>query len=362
MKLALIRRQFAATGGAELYTQRLCQALAESGHEVHLFAENWPASMPEGGKILVHPVPITRRRSLRPLHFALAVQMALTQQPFDCVFSLDRTLSQDVYRAGDGVHRVWLARRRQLAPLWKRWWMGRSTFHRNLLALERRVFDARYTGCIIVNSNMVKEEILAHFPYPADRIHLVRNGVDVARFQNGNRQAFRHQWGLPEAAIVFLFAGSGWERKGLRWVLEAFARIRQPNWFLVVAGKGRPPWPHPRRVIFTGPLADLEHAYAAADVFVFPAIYEPSANVVYEALAAGLPVITSRWNGACEIIEEDRTGTVLPRSDDVPALAAAMELWAKRNVRVVVDKARLSLENNVSQTLDILMQAAERQK
>lgn len=360
MKLALIRRQFAATGGAELYTRRLCQALAAKGHEVHLFAENWPPDAHQN--FIFHPVRVSGSRAQRPGRFAHAVQAELARHSWDCVFSLERTLGQDVYRAGDGVHRVWLQRRRAVAPWWKQWWMGRSAFHRNLLELERQVFDPRNTRRIIVNSDMVRQEILVHFAFPAERIHLVRNGVEVARCRGGRRDEFRRQWGLPPEAYVLLFAGSGWERKGLSWVLQAFAQARGPHWRLVVAGKGRIPWSRPPQVIFTGPLAALEHAYAAADVFVLAPLYEPSANVVYEALAAGLPVITSRWNGAAEVLEEDRTGSVLPRSDDVPALAAAMQRWAERRERVQVDAGLLSLERNVQQTLAILDEAARERR
>src|SRR5262245_30881430 len=117
MKLALIRRHFSATGGAELYLQRLLQALAKKGHELHLFAEAWEQK-PDG--VALHPIRISGRRAQKPWRFAEAVKQAVAAEPFDCVFSLERTLKQDVYRAGDGVHRVWLERRRQFAPWWKK--------------------------------------------------------------------------------------------------------------------------------------------------------------------------------------------------------------------------------------------------
>ena len=137
MKLALIRRQFSATGGAELYLQRLLAALAGRGHELHLFAESW-SGFPDGTKL--HPVKISGSRAARPLLFAEAVQNQLAGESFDCVFSLERTLKQDVYRAGDGVHRVWLQRRREFAPLWKKPLVGQGAFHKNLLALEAQTF------------------------------------------------------------------------------------------------------------------------------------------------------------------------------------------------------------------------------
>ena len=113
MNIALIRRQFAATGGAELYLQRLLRALVAQGHEPYLFAESSDESL-EG--VRFHQVAAHGSRAMRPLHFAQAALAELAKEKFDCVFSLERTLKQDVYRAGDGVHRVWLQQRRRFAP------------------------------------------------------------------------------------------------------------------------------------------------------------------------------------------------------------------------------------------------------
>jgi UDP-glucose:(heptosyl)LPS alpha-1,3-glucosyltransferase len=358
MKLALIRRQFSATGGAELYLQRLLRALAERGHELHLFSESWEA-MPDG--VTLHSTgSVSAARAVRGLRFAEAVQGELAKEKFDCVFSLERTFQQDVYRAGDGVHRVWLERRKQFAPWWKKNFVGRGAFHKNMMALEARTFDPKNTRRIIVNSEMVRAEILGHFKFPADRIHLVRNGVDVARFQDGKRAETRARFGVKDGEFLLLFAGSGWERKGLKFVLRAFKQISPDarELKLLVVGKGRKPVFHPRGVIFSEPAADLENFYAAADLFVFPAIYEPSANVVFEALAAGLPVVTSASNGAAEVIDENITGNVVKEFWRPEILANAIKKWVYRPRRIQINAAEFSLEQNVSETLGILELAA----
>jgi UDP-glucose:(heptosyl)LPS alpha-1,3-glucosyltransferase len=403
MKLALIRRQFSATGGAELYLQRLLAALGERGHELHLFTEAWTG--PPAG-VTVHPLGITASRARRPIVFADAVQRALAGDRFDCVFSLERTWGQDVYRAGDGVHRVWLERRRQHAPWWRRPWIGLGVFHRNVMRLEARAFDPRHTRHVIVNSEMVRREILAHFNFPPARIHLVRNGVDVARFQGGDRKAARAVFGVKDDEYLLLFVGSGWERKGLKYALQAVrsvqvvtllhgfsAGVRQfvsesktvlagalgpetsketkpetklhlpqppPSRVkLLVVGKGRKPVNRPANVFFAGSLANPENAYAAADLFLFLPIYEPSANVVFEALAAGLPVITSAQNGAAELIEEGVNGTVVDDPSDTAAVVEALGWWwSKRFYVPPVKVPELSLERNVSETLAVLETAA----
>lgn len=402
MKLALIRRQFSATGGAELYLQRLLGALAEAGHEPHLFAESWGAPPPG---VRLHPLRIDASRARRPVVFADAVREALAGERFDCVFSLERTRRQDVYRAGDGVHRAWLQQRLRHAPWWRRPFIGLGGFHRNVLRLEAETLDPRNTRRVIVNSEMVRREILAHFAFPADRIHLVRNGVDVARFQGGDREATRAAFGVRDDDFLLLFVGSGWERKGLKYGLRALHALRiaavagqvsaevrhvaqaarayvgsaltggparpPPDSppapplsadrvkFLVV-GRGRKPAGRHPNVLFAGPMDRTENAYAAADLFLFLPIYEPSANVVGEALAAGLPVVTSAQNGAAEMIEDGVNGTVIDDPRDMPAILEAIAYWWSRRFYVPpVNAAGLSLERNVSETVAVLELAAK---
>ena len=167
MKIALIRRRGSAIGGAERYADRLMRALLTRGHDVRLLAEAWEG-LPDG--VRLHTITVKGSRAVRPARFAEAVELATARERFDCVFSLERTLRQDVYRAGDGVHCVWLQRRRQFSPWWKRPFIGLGGFHRTMQALETATFDPTRTGRVIVNSLMVRDEILRNFPFPADQM------------------------------------------------------------------------------------------------------------------------------------------------------------------------------------------------
>jgi len=396
MKLALIRRRFAATGGAELYLQRLLDALVAGGHEVHLFAEAWDQP-PKG--VQFHAVDATGSRAMGPVNFARRVDAMLSAEKFDCVFSLERTLKQDVYRAGDGLHREWLAARRKYAPWWKRPLIGLGGFHRNMLELEAQTLNPANTGRIIVNSNMVEREILSHFDFPTAKIHLVRNGIDVERFQNARRTDARQKFGFDKNDFVCLFVGSGQERKGLNHVLRtttaveevresltdlqtehlASERLHGSDWQLdlpanlaptrplktLVIGKINRPSGNWDNVIFAGPRPDVETACAAADLFLFLPIYEPSSNVVCEALASGLPVITTACNGASELIEQRVNGSVIQRPDDISAALTETLYWmsARHHHLPTTDLNQLSLERNVAETMTILERAvADKQK
>jgi UDP-glucose:(heptosyl)LPS alpha-1,3-glucosyltransferase len=356
MKVALVRREFTVGGGAELYLQRLIGALRKAGHRVTLVTAD--AEVRLDGVKVCH-VALSGSRAARVAQFDEGVQAVMTGASTDCLFSLDRLSRQDVLRAGDGVHATWLGQRHRFSSVWRRWLVGRGGFDRAMLELENRAFDAQQTRRVIVNSEMVGHDISERFGFPKERIHLVRNGVELERWQSGDRAETRTRWGVGQDDFLLLFAGSGWERKGLRFVLATLAGLGDPRVKLVVAGKGKRPWGVPENVIFAGVMEALEDAYAAADLLLFPPIYEPSANVVFEALAAGLPVVTSGCNGAAEVIDEGVNGTVVADPSNVAGLMAALREWRGRGaMRPVPVKADLSLERNVHETLEVLTLAA----
>ncbi|MFM8830265.1 MAG: glycosyltransferase family 1 protein, partial [Spartobacteria bacterium] len=154
MKIGFVRRGHSSTGGAEAYLIRLASALRSSGQETTLITTaDWPAERWPFGDI-------QRLGGKSPREFAAAFQQARTG--CDIHFSMERVPGCDVYRAGDGVHAAWLARRDAFEPFWKKAtrWLNRK--HGEILELERRVFDPANTRLVIANSRMVRDEILSH--------------------------------------------------------------------------------------------------------------------------------------------------------------------------------------------------------
>jgi UDP-glucose:(heptosyl)LPS alpha-1,3-glucosyltransferase len=110
------------------------------------------------------------------------------------------------------------------------------------------------------------------------------------------------------------------------------------------------------RVRFAGHDLDMPAEYARADLLVHPAIYEPFANVCLEALASGVPVVTSRINGASEIIRHGENGAIVEHADDIDGLVAAIRSFENRDVSASARKTaeQFPFAANVQSTLDLL--------
>ena len=324
MRLLLIARPFVFHGGVERATAGLVTALVEHGFEMHLLspAGQWPVPGVRLHTLRLPPLPSAGRA----LALAAGARLVAARRSWDIVQSHERTIGQDVYRAGEGCHRGYLASRGG-AP-------ARGVYHRVILALERRAF-AR-TREIVAIARRGAREIAALYGVSPARLSVVYNGVDLDRFHPRHRGAWRagarEEAGVPRDAFTLLFLGSGFARKGLATALEALARLEDRTSRLLVVGKGESgPWRAAaehlgvaRRVSWLGPRPDPERWYAAADLLVLPSRYEPFGNVHLEALAAGLPVVASQEAGGGELIEDGRSGAlVAPR--DSHGVARAVE-------------------------------------
>jgi len=366
--IALLRRGYSPTGGAEAYLKRLAQGVVEAGHKVQLIATNeWPEDQWPFG-------PITRLRAESVVGFADELEQIRSQLDCEVLLSLERVWSCDVYRAGDGVHRAWLARRREFELPLKQFVRALNRKHRDLLHLEESLFASRKAGRVIVTSQMVKKEIVDLYGYPADRIDIVHNGVPLNkfRFDSGLREKSREDLELKPDQIVLLFAGSGWERKGLLFAIHAMALCKNRKMRLLVAGRGNAALYETKRLLFwrdepvrfIGEIADLVRVYAAADIFILPTIYDPFSNACLEALACGLPVITTRSNGFSEIIEDSVHGSIVDHAGDLIDLRDAIRFWSDASRRAAARSANIGrasqfdISKSVEHTMAIITQIA----
>ncbi|MCL0045194.1 glycosyltransferase family 4 protein [Nitrospinaceae bacterium] len=377
MRIAVIRQKFVNYGGAEQFVSGYTNQLASMGHAIHIFANQWtPSNHPN---IKIHAVRAIKRNSfLRVLSFAWFALRSTSSKSFDIVQSHERTWSQDVYRAGDGCHREWLERRARYLPFVKRFFFRFSFFHQLILGLEKRIFENGECKKIIAISEMVKRDILKHYQLPEDRVRLVYNGVDLHRFNPSNRKSFRgelrQQLRISDEEVMILFVGSGFERKGLEYLIKSVQHVKQKNWRLVLVGKGK--WKryldfaskeNRGKITNLEPIDEIEKLYAAADFFVLPSIYEPFGNANLEALASGLPIITSRNCGVAEIITPQKEGIILEEPSDSEAMAKAIDYLMdsktrepmRQSARLLAEK--FTQERNASEMLQIYQELIDHQ-
>jgi UDP-glucose:(heptosyl)LPS alpha-1,3-glucosyltransferase len=376
MQIALLRQRVTALGGAETTLNYLVRGLAAAGHDVSVYGTERAitAQAALGPGVAYVRVPVWGGKTLRLLSFALNVRRLLKDTGPQVVFSLERTPGAQVYRAGDGCHREFLRRRAPyLSPL-ARAAQHLSPFHRVMLLLERRLFTDPGLRRVIANSRQVQDEIIRLYGVDPGHLRIVYNGLDRQRFHPLTADAgaaLRRRLGAPEDGALVLFLGSGFERKGLTYLLQAFGSLKDRTSHLWVVGKGHTA-PYRRaaerlgvadRVKFWGPVKETAPFYQAAAVLALPTLYDPCSNVVLEALACGLPAVTTAANGAAEFITPGANGAILARPDDVPALnqalaaflAPAQDPQVRRAATDAV--AGLSWERTVAHTLEILQEA-----
>ena len=369
MKIAVIRQKFVNYGGAEQFVSGYANQLANMGHAIHIFANQWtPSNHPN---IKIHSVrAIKRNPFLRVLSFAWFVLQSIRSESFDIIQSHERIWRQDIYRAGDGCHCEWLERRACYLPFMKKFFFRFNLFHQLVLILEKRIFEKGECKKIIAISEMVKRDILKHYQLPEERVEVVYNGVQLDRFNPSNRKPFREevrqQLIISDKEVMILFVGSGFERKGLEYLVKSVRYMKYKNWRLVLLGKGK--WKRylqfaskddQKKITHLEPIDKIEKLYAAADFFVLPSIYEPFGNANLEALASGLPIITSRNCGAAEIITPKKEGIILEDPSDYKAIADAIDFLMDSKIRESMgESARLlaekfTQERNASEMLEV---------
>jgi len=379
MKIAFLISDYAPSrGGQERYLSRLLGALAAGGHDLHVFAAR--GEMAEGGGFVFHrvPVPAAAGPSLKTVLFIRRARRMLAGGGWVVVSGLTRFYPLDVYRMGGGIHRVWLREKADTAA-------GRLVAYTRpftwlALHLERRIFDPRLCGRVIANSRLCRDQLLARYPYPPGRVSVVYNGVDHGMFHPRLRALHRArvlaELGIPAGASVALFASHNPVRKGLETALRAAAVPANRRTHLLVAGRGRTDrfaslargLGAAARIRFLGHLADIRPYYGAADYLVLPTRYDPFANVCLEAMACGLPVVTTAMNGASEIVGEGLDGFVVADPRNAAAFAGPMAALAREETRARMAEAarRKSLaytvEANAEATLAVYRLAMEERR
>ncbi len=379
LKIAFVLDRYLPSRGGESYFSWLARELARKGHEVHIFASR-VEDIP-GEPYRLHRIPVLGYpRSLRILSFLVNSIRVIRHYDFDIIHGVGRTLAMNIFNPHGGVEKAYL--KQEFSSISNRFYYVYKFIKRYLFPqhyvkvwVQRRQYVNDKVRRIIAISRMVKEDIIRYYGIPEEKITVVFNCVDLDRFHPKNRSMFRkvkrRDLGVDDGTLLLLFAGNNYRLKGLEPLLHALIPLKE--WFpnepfrLLIAGRGQiGRYQRMARALdvsdltlFLGPVKEIEHYYAASDIYVHPTFYDSCSLTVLEALASGLPVVTSRFNGAADAIASDKGGQILDNPADVEALAKAIAFYfdeGRRNeARSIVRRwmETYSPEYNVEETLRV---------
>ncbi len=342
MNLTIACKYFSPRGGAQTFLINFVRCLLADGHRVRVVTMQAEGQMAGVETRLVSLPPVSK--TLRDVLFARAARRILSREDCDVSLGEQKTWGADVVRPGGGVHIEYIrqivrsypsAPMRALRSLTRRL----SPKERLNLYIERRLYADSRLRLVIANSHLVRRHLLRHYPALGGRIAVVYNGTDCARFSpdlRRHRGAVRAELAIPEDALVGIFVSYDLRRKGLPTVLRALSILRRkvaPPVYALVVGRRKSWAVHLARRLglqdrlrMVGP-QEPDRFYGASDLLLLPSYFDPCANVTLEALACGLPVITSVHNGAFEILTPGLDGFYVGDPGDAAQVAGFIEYF-----------------------------------
>ncbi len=346
MRISFVSRMVNREGGVQVYVWELAKRFAEWGHEVHLFTHSCP-ELPHPS-VVMHRVPMLMGRSYRQSQnpwvkaaqiwsFAWISRVMVKYRDYDVIHVQGDSMVRAHVRTAHSCHKAWmkldLSWDKSLGNKIRKWV---NPLHAIVRLIEWYDYTRTGSDRIIAVSGSVKAQVIDSYGVDDSRIDVIPNGVHLSEFRKPDQfdvGNFRHDLGIPVDQQVMVFVGWEFGRKGLGTVIEALAKVTGCQPHLVVVGGDQSKDFADRaaalgmaaRVHFVGAQGDIRPFLWGSDLFVFPTRYEPFGFVIIEAMAAGLPVITSKIAGASEWIEDGREGILLNNPFDSEELAQAID-------------------------------------
>ncbi len=355
MNITLCVKQFIGGGGQEIVLRRLARFLVSCGHNVKVLTIK---GEPLDGVLLqMVSAPAMVPRFARDWVLGRALAREMIADRSDVSMGEQKTWGCSVVRPGGGVEACYWRRRMfepggiVNLPAFLPSSLLKMVFD---LMAEWRSYNTPGLKRVITNSQMVRDALLARFSHLSDMVDVVYNGADIERFKPENAGRWRRQvageLGFGERDLTGIFVANNFALKGLKQAIETIFTARNKGGLqslrLLVVGRGRDrsyvrlvrSMGLSDNIRFAGGSDVPERYYSAADFLLLPTFYDPCANVTLEALASGLPVITTRMNGACELMD-DRHGCVVDHPDDIKGMA---DFILSCNDKIVLDKMKVA--------------------
>lgn len=337
-KISFVRANKTKYGGAEVYLSRLSSILKKKEIEHDIVNSIFPKYLPSWLRVILFNFQVCLTKDNR------------------FYFSLERITCPDVYRAGDGVHKVFLsiAKKSKLNPL-----------HIVYLYIEKRCFNN--AKCIIANSNMIKNEIVSTYRIEPKKVHVIYNGIEVKEVDyDRSFEKISSEFDIDKDTQILLYVGSGFKRKGVLEFLHIIEKLKSHNIKAFIVGKDKDINYYQQiaknlnianKTIFTGPREDVDDFYTISDIFILPTYYEPFSNAILEAMNFKNVVFTTRQNGASEILNSKY---IAEKPNDLSIVPTIKELLLDKN-KLETEKLKsrkvskkFSMEANLKKSLKVI--------
>lgn len=370
----IIERANVALGGAERSVSELAAALSKLGLHADILAAK---GLPNNRNIHVL-CPDRAGKHVSYSTFEKAIKRYLSENQYDILHSVLPFNFADVYQPRGGTYAESILQnaasyRNKNLGLYKRLTAFTNLRRAAFLRAERSLARSGNGPVIAALSQYVAEQFKKHYDIDSRRIIVIPNGVKTDRQINTDQADRLRTQILAEARlketdepILFLFAANNFRLKGLAALIEAVSlaanRSTERKCCLVVVGSGRaykyrrgakrlgfptPDW----KIIFLGPVGHIQSVLSITDVAVLPTFYDPSSRFILEALAAGKPVITTKFNGATDLFVDNRHGKVIDTPENINALAEAIRYFTdKKNIE---NASRAIIEDNLKENISI---------
>ena len=375
MRIALnIYKFLPSKGGGERYLASLANQLIERGHEVHIFANEWE----NHNLIHFHTIPVIRYpKFLKEVSFVINSRRRLAENDFDIVQVVGRALGMNVFNPHCGVEEAWIKQdflsisnpvNRVLKHI-TRFFSLRQRF---ILWLDKKQYTDKNVSRIIAISEMIKNDIIKYHHVNPQKIKVIYNGVDLQRFNPAITKKFR---GIVRKKLfiseefVILYVSNNFRLKGLTILVKALGELKKSHkeFKALIIGRGRDTSYSKlakrlnclENLIFLGHVNGIEKYYAASDLYVHPTFYDSCSLVVTEALASGLPVITTRYDGASGVIDDGIDGFVMKDPMDYETLAEKISLFfddefrKKASIAARKKAEKYPEERNCEETIEV---------
>lgn len=316
MKLAFCLFKYFPFGGLQRDFLRIAKECVRRGHQVDVFTMTWEGELEP--TVSVNIISVAGWQNHRRAQ-QFVKQIHLQLKKYDLVVGFNKMPGLDIYYAADTCYQAKARRQRS------RWYRLTSRY-RHLIAYEKTVFSAESNTRILLLSKTQQAEFTHFYKTPVTRFQLLPPGIAKDRVAPANamqiRSNVREKLAIHAHEFLLLLVGSGFKTKGLDRILLAYAALPEElknRASVCVIGKDNPDLFKKQakklgiasRVKFLGGRNDVADFLLAADLLVHPAYNENTGTVLLEALAAGLPVLTTDVCGYADYINQARAGVVL---------------------------------------------------